>query len=123
MEIRSDGTIFIKAKSYTKLIFLDSTVTLVDNERNTVTVTYKNYPTVRIRVDPHLISNENVIGVGSSYAYLGESNIFERSYNGRVVEVLSTHFSLYRYQEKTHEKPINVSLLYLREGSVVKITD
>ena len=71
-----------------------------------------------------------MIGQGTSYAYLGEENLFERSYDGHIVEVFEKEFSYFRYSEKVMQeneleepKISEVQLVYFREGSVLKIEE
>lgn len=101
--MRADSTVFVKNSSSSIIIFVDKTKYETNNKANSITITHPEYPTVRIRYDPHQIQNNNIIGQGTAYAYLGFDNLFERSYNGHIFELFSEYFSFYRYAGKILE--------------------
>ena len=79
-----------------------------------------------IRITPARSKDFNVIGSGSAFAYLGETNLLERSYDGFIYEFHHPSFSSHFYTEKidkeTEQVTEEVRLLSYADGSVLKTT-
>ncbi len=62
---------------------------------------FLDYATVKVRYDPYKQRNGAVIGHGGAFAEVGYSNLFERSWDGRIVETyLHDGTKVVGYKEK-----------------------
>jgi len=91
---------------------------------------FLDYATVKCRYDPYKVRNGAIIGLGGAFAQVGYSNLFERSWDGRMVETyLNDGTIVYGYREKRELHGYNnfvenyVHLIYGHDGSVVKIQE
>ncbi len=88
------------------------------------------YATVKVRYDPYKIRNGAIIGIGGAFAQVGYTNIFERSWDGRLVETYLNDGTVVKgYKEKRELPGYNkfhefyVHLSYGYDGSVMKIQE
>jgi hypothetical protein len=100
IHVREDETIIITEGQIKTVVFKDGTTIVTDSVTHTTTTYNKDFPTVRIRLEPHKFVDENIIGYGSAYALLGHDNLFERSCDGYIYEVFSHTVKYYLYHEK-----------------------
>ena len=73
-----DGAIYTQHKDGTKI--------WTSPNKDEIIVEHENYATVKVRYDPYKQRNGAVIGHGGAFAEVGYNNLFERSWDGRIVE-------------------------------------
>ena len=126
IKIRDDQTIFITLPDKnTKIIFPDGTEIYHDHKANyrTIKNPFNDSPIVRVHLARN--NNYNLIGYGSAFAYLGYTNILERSYDGYMLEVMDKDLSVHQYIERFERngKILQevVRLVTHRDSSMLKI--
>lgn len=89
IQIREDQTIFITLPNGdSKIIFPDGTEIYHNKKKNRrdIKSPFEEAPIIRVSLPKS--NSFNLIGFGSAFAYLGFSNILERSYDGYMLEVI-----------------------------------
>ena len=78
-----------------------------------------------IRINLGRDYNYNLIGYGSAFAYLGFSNILERSYDGYLIEAIDKQFAISEYLERFEKNgkvlEEKVRLIAHKDSSLIKI--
>lgn len=111
----------------TELIFPDGTHICVSTEKELITISHKDYLAVDILFNKFRYRNQQVIGIGSSYAMKGQKDLYERSFTGRMSIIhLEDGSQLNTYQEM-RELPgynsyrlVGISILYGYDSSTIK---
>lgn len=96
IRIREDQTVFIDYQNGNrKIIYADQTQIFFDQK-----LKYREIKSVRgplIRIHLHRENNLNMIGHGSAFAYLGFTDILERSYDGYLFEIFGESITSHYY--------------------------
>ena len=103
---------------------------LTSADQQTITIQHENYATVVVKKDIVKSRTKTVMGQGSAYANVGFENLFERSYDGRIVETYLMDGTIVKgYREKQelsgyeNFKEMFNHLIYLPDSSVIKVVD
>lgn len=93
-----------------------------------ILVEHPDFATIKVMFDKVKQRTDTVIGMGSSFAYVGFDNLFERSNDGRILETfLPDGTKVTGYKEKKELPGYNqfqtniIHLLFFKDESVAKI--
>jgi hypothetical protein len=85
---RADGLMIFKFKDESRLtVFPDGTRIHSTKGKTVMTIEHPSHEKITIDVDYFRARNPSVIGVGSAFASKGRENLFERTYDGRIMTV------------------------------------
>ena len=109
----------------TKTIFVDGTEIYHDEKLKRIEIKSPFVESPIVRISLARDYNLNLIGFGSAFAYLGFTNILERSYDGYLFEVVDKDISLCQYTERFDKNgqilEEKVRLISYRDSSILKI--
>ncbi len=84
---------------------------------------FLDYATIKVKYDPS--GNQNILSQEGTDATKGQTNLFERSWDGRIVETyLHDGTKVCSYKEKSNDDAeLYTHLVYSYDGSVMKIRE
>ena len=123
--MREDSTVFVSYPNKDKLVTFKDGTTIRKTSKNVISI--KNPHDIIIRIHLPRDKDYNLIGSGSAFAYLGYTNLAERSYDGGIYEFYHPSFSWHSYTEGV-DRNGNVSqeqvmLIAYPDRSMMKIGD